>query len=142
LEDNLNRAAQIMWENNCGAVPVVDEKLRIRGMITDRDISIAAYFRGLPLREIAVGDVCRGRQVDVCGRNESLEVAEGIMQRARVRRLPVVDADGQVCGVIALGDIAQRASGSRGKDSLSYEGVAKTLAAVSRPSNDAFVGVL
>jgi CBS domain-containing protein len=47
--DNLERAAQIMWENDCGVVPVVDGSERVVGMVTDRDICMAAYTQGQPL---------------------------------------------------------------------------------------------
>jgi Mg/Co/Ni transporter MgtE len=52
--DNLQRAAQIMWESDCGVVPVVDRDGRLVGMITDRDICMAAYTQGKPLSHIGV----------------------------------------------------------------------------------------
>src|SRR5438046_1875104 len=58
LEDTLNRPAQIMWEHDCGVVPVVDGEARVVGIITDRDICIAAYTQGRPLSEIPVSSAC------------------------------------------------------------------------------------
>jgi predicted transcriptional regulator len=52
--DALNTAAQIMWEHDCGCVPVVDTENRVIGMITDRDICMAAYTRGEPLQTLRV----------------------------------------------------------------------------------------
>ena len=54
VRDMLNRAAQLMWECDCGSVPVVDEAGNVCGMITDRDICMAAYTQGLPLDQILV----------------------------------------------------------------------------------------
>src|SRR5260370_37373881 len=51
-DDALNRAAQIMWENDCGSVPVVDRAARLIAMLTDRDICMAAYTRGGGLENI------------------------------------------------------------------------------------------
>src|SRR5260370_7143341 len=53
-DDALNRAAQIMWENDCGCVPVVDRAARLIAMLTDRDICMAAYTRGGTLKDIRV----------------------------------------------------------------------------------------
>jgi predicted transcriptional regulator len=53
-EDMLSRAAQLMWERDCGCVPVIDHSGVVCGMVTDRDICIAAYTQGLPLHQIAV----------------------------------------------------------------------------------------
>src|ERR1700693_2016345 len=72
--DSLNRAAQLMWENDCGAVPVVDSDLKVIGMLTDRDICMAAYTQGIALVEASVGsamscDVC------VCGASDNITSA-------------------------------------------------------------------
>src|SRR5260370_15667386 len=53
-DDALNRAAQIMWENDCGCVPVIDRAARLIAMLTDRDICMAAYTRGGTLKDIRV----------------------------------------------------------------------------------------
>ena len=63
--DSLNRAAQLMWENDCGAVPVVDSDLKVIGMLTDRDICMAAYTQGKRLDEIPVV-TAMSRQVVRC----------------------------------------------------------------------------
>ena len=62
-QDSLNRAAQIMWDEPCGAVPVVDDQHRPVGFLTDRDICMAAYTQGKPLEQLRVesGDGPEGR---------------------------------------------------------------------------------
>ena len=53
-QDSLARAAQMMWDHDCGALPVIDDSGRVLGMITDRDVCMAAYTQGRPLAEIPV----------------------------------------------------------------------------------------
>jgi CBS domain-containing protein len=131
--DNLSRAAQMMWEHDCGAVPVVDDQARVVGMLTDRDICMAAYTQGLPLAQIRVSSVC-SRIVQACDVNDTIEGAENLMRRAQIRRLPIVDRNGRLLGVLSLGDLAQHVhTNGRESDGLSCESVARTLAAVSRP---------
>lgn len=135
-DDTLNRAAQIMWEHDCGVVPIVDAESRVVGMITDRDICMAAYTQGRPLSEIAVSSAC-SRRVLTCKLDDSLKAVESLMRNAKVRRLPVVDREGKLYGVISLGDLAQHAHRPHLKaDGLSYESIAATLAAISLPPSE------
>ena len=135
-DDTLNRAAQIMWEHDCGAAPVVDNEGHVVGILTDRDICMAAYTQGRPLSEISVSSAC-SRSVRTCKVDESLESAEAIMAAERVRRIPVVDHDGKICGILSLGDLARRVHEPTHKpDGLSYENIAVTVAAVSEPARE------
>jgi CBS domain-containing protein len=135
MTDDLNRAAQIMWEQNCGSLPVLDDDAHVIGMLTDRDICMAAYTQGRRLNQIGVSSAC-ARTVHTCKLADSVQTAEKIMRAAQVRRVPVVDDDGKLRGVIALCDLAQHAHRSgRKPDGLSYESVARTLAAVSQDSS-------
>ncbi len=108
----LTDAARIMCGADCGCVPVVDENGRICGILTDRDICMAAYLRARPPQEIRVEEVM-ARQVLVCRPGEHLAAAEATMRRAQVRRLPVVDAEGSLVGILSLNDIATEAERSR-----------------------------
>ena len=107
-EQPTSAAAQIMWDHDCGAIPIVDQNGRLAGIITDRDICMAAYTKGSPLAAIAIADVM-ARPVHTCGANDSLAQAAEAMARAQVRRLPVVDAERRVVGMVALADIARAA---------------------------------
>jgi CBS domain-containing protein len=88
--DTLHRAAQIMWDRDCGAVPVVDASGRPAGIITDRDLTMGAFTQGLPLVAIPVGRVASGRvfTVPVGG---SVDDVVAVMRSERVRRVVVVD---------------------------------------------------
>jgi CBS domain-containing protein len=133
-DDNLQRAAQLMWDNDCGIVPVLDEQGRVVGVITDRDICMAAYTRGQPLWQIPVSSAM-ARQVFSVRDEDGLETAEALMQRIQIRRLPVVDGDGRLKGILSLNDLARHArpGARRRSDGLSGDLVVKTLAAICAP---------
>ena len=130
--DTLERAARLMWETDCGVIPVVDDESRVVGMVTDRDVCMAAYTQGKPLWQIPVSTACSSK-VYACKLNDSLQTAENLMRVAQVRRLPVVDEDGQLWGLVSLGDLAQHVHrGGGNPDGLSYASIALTLAAISQ----------
>jgi CBS domain-containing protein len=107
--DTLHRAAQIMWERDCGAVPVVDASGRLSGIITDRDLAMGAFTQGLPLVAIPVGRVASGRvhTVSVSG---SVDAVVAVMGGQRVRRVVVVDENQKAVGIVALADVARYVS--------------------------------
>jgi CBS domain-containing protein len=107
-DDTLNGAAQRMWDQDCGAVPVVGSDGTLAGIITDRDICMAAYTKGLPLGSILVKDVM-ARHVHTCGPDDTLERAATLMAEAQVRRLPVIDAERRLIGIVSVADIARGA---------------------------------
>ena len=107
--DSLNCAAQLMWEGDCGCVPVVDEDARVLGLITDRDICMASYTQGMPLAELPV-EGSMSKQVHGCGPDESVGDALALMTEQRLRRLPVQDATGRLVGMLSLADVARWAS--------------------------------
>jgi len=107
-EDDLCVPARAMWEGDCGSLPVVDSWSRVIGMITDRDISMAAYTKGRKLDEIRVQDVM-SRNITSCRASDSLEQVQELMRRQKVRRIPVVDADKRLVGLLSLNDIARSA---------------------------------
>ena len=133
MNDPLDRAAQIMWEHDCGAVPVLDDDSRVVGMLTDRDICMASYTQGRLLARIPVSSAC-AHAVHSCKMTDSLQTAENIMRMAQVRRIPVVDDEGKLRGMLSLGDLALHLHRpGRKTDGLSYQSVAQTLAAISKP---------
>ncbi len=123
-DDNLRSVARIMWDQDCGSVPVVDAENRVIGMITDRDICMAAMHTGRTLEECDVASTMT-RTPQTCRRDDAMEQAERVMSEHKVRRLPVVEADGTLCGVISLNDIALATS--RNVRQQSAAGAARTL---------------
>lgn len=128
---NLAAAAALMWDNDCGALPVVDERGIVTGMITDRDICIAAGTRNQRPSDLTASDVMSGR-VLACGPDDDLRVTLKTMAKARVRRVPVVTKEGALVGILSLDEVALRAQHHHGSDrpGVSYEDVMNTLRAV------------
>lgn len=103
--DSLTQAAHLMWEFNCGAVPVVQQE-RVVGMITDRDICMATYIQGTAPQELRV-ESAMSKNVFSCAADDSIEAALTIMADHRVRRLPVLGPDGALLGILTLADVAR-----------------------------------
>jgi CBS domain-containing protein len=133
-EDSLRRVAELLWENDIGVLPVVDAEESVVGMITDRDVCMAAYFKGRPLAEIRV-DEAMARHVYSCLSTSQIEDAERMMLGYQVRRLPVMDASSRLVGVLSLSDLALRCEGELGKrePEVAPDELTRTLAGVSRP---------
>ncbi len=108
-EDTLERAAQLMWEQDCGCVPVVDDDHHILGMITDRDTCMAAYTRGGRLQDIRVGE-CMSRIVHAARPIESHSAVLERMRSAQVRRIPVVDTQDRLLGIVSINDLSLAAA--------------------------------
>ncbi len=126
----LNEAARLMWEFDCGVIPVVGEDGRVQGMVTDRDICMAAYIQGKPLSDIPVS-VAMARSVVASHEHDTVESVEHLMQDNQVRRIPVLDAESRPAGIVSLNDLARLAARSK-KHAVEHETVA-TLAAVCQP---------
>ncbi len=130
--DSVAKPAQIMWENDCGCVPVVDDDGRAVGMITDRDICMAAYTQGEPLANIPVSRAASYHLVAVL-EDDGLDRAQSLMQKHQIRRIPVTDDRGRPIGMLSMNDLARRAVGGE-RNGVAAETVVRTLAAVSLPS--------
>jgi len=129
--DSLNRAAQLMWEHDCGALPVTDGNARLVGMITDRDICMAGYTRGRALPELRVADAMTS-EVYSSRPDESIEAVEKLMRTNQIRRVPIVDAENRLVGLVSVTDLARYIASSKDADKLGSDFV-KTVAAISRP---------
>lgn len=126
--DMLSSAAQLMWEHDCGAIPVVNDDGRVVGMITDRDICMSVYLQGFTPYAIPVSSAM-SEQVFSSHADDTLDAAERLMSEKQIRRIPVVDKDNRPIGVVSLNDIALYAASARKKDGLDHE-VTQTLAAI------------
>ena len=104
-ETDLAAAAKSMWMRDCGVLPAVDDRGQVVGMITDRDICIATGCRRRDPATILVSEVMTG-QVYSCSPEADIREALQIMQQKRVRRLPVIDSAGKLCGVLSITDVA------------------------------------
>jgi CBS domain-containing protein len=111
-QDFLHTAARIMWENDCGCVPIVDREGQVVGIITDRDVCMAAYTQGAPLHQIRIDSVM-ATKVATCSPDDDIADAEELMRQYKVHRLPVVDAQGKLVGILSLSNIVLEAERQR-----------------------------
>jgi CBS domain-containing protein len=96
----------MMVECDCGEIPVVDRRRRPVGVVTDRDIVCRAVAKGENPNELKAGDVMTSPAVTVTP-DHSLSACCDVLRQNQIRRVPVVDADGQCVGIVALADIAE-----------------------------------
>jgi CBS domain-containing protein len=103
----LQEVARMMVDHDCGEIPVVENKetkLPI-GVITDRDIVCRTVARGLNPLDLTLAD-CMSKPCVTVTPDMSVEECGRIMEENKIRRVPVVDADGSCSGIVALADIA------------------------------------
>lgn len=108
-ETALQEVAQMMVDHDCGEIPVVESRetrLPI-GVITDRDIVCRTVARGINPLDLTVAD-CMSKPCVTVTPEMSVEECTRILEENKIRRVPVVDADGSCCGIVALADIALR----------------------------------
>jgi CBS-domain-containing membrane protein len=134
VDDNLAAAASRMWDCDIGCLPVLDAEGQLAGVVTDRDICMAAFTRGERLQDIPVS-IAMAKEVLSCSPDATLVEAEEVMRSGQVRRLPVIDSDGCLVGIVSLNDLAmlaEREIGRKNRD-LSAQEVTATLAAICAP---------
>lgn len=107
---SLEEVARMMVENDCGAIPVVEDQDRWKpiGIITDRDITCRAVAEGRNPMDLCAGDILSASPVTT-GPDTSLEECERLMEEHQLRRILVVDAEGGCSGIVSLADIARNA---------------------------------
>jgi CBS domain-containing protein len=118
-------AADLMWEGDCGILPVLDDR-KVVGVVTDRDMYIALATRDRLASQMAVGEVAR-KPVVTCEPEEDVHAALAAMKTHRVRRLPVVGFGDTLLGIISMNDILLAA---RPEGPVRSEEVVETLQAI------------
>jgi len=116
----VQEAASFMLRADAGSIPVTDGD-RLIGMITDRDIAVRGVAKGYgpetPVRELMTNDI-------ICARiDDDIEEIANKMSEAQIRRLPVVDEQERLCGIVSLGDLAREADDDCAEEAL--EGVSQ-----------------
>jgi CBS domain-containing protein len=131
-DTNLAAAAKMMWDRDCGVLPVLNVQGQVLGMITDRDICMACASKNRAPSDITVGETVSGKTYR-CKSSDDVHTAMDLMKREQVRRLPVVDEAGVLQGLISMNDLILLAGETKaGKaQAISCEDVARTLKAIS-----------
>jgi CBS domain-containing protein len=118
-------AAQLMWDGDCGILPVTDDG-ELVGVVTDRDMYIALATQNERASQLKVGTVVT-KAAATCAPEDDVQAALATMREGRVRRLPVVGFGGTVLGILSMNDILL-AAGPR--KAVSYEDVVQVLQAI------------
>ena len=119
-DQTVQQAASFMLSADAGSIPVTEGD-RLIGMITDRDIAVRGIAKGhgpdTPVREIMTNDI-------ICARSDDdVDEVASKMSEAQVRRLPVIDSEDRLCGIVSLGDLARETSNESAHQAL--EGVSQ-----------------
>lgn len=125
-DTDLGTVAGLMWDHDCGFVPVIDASGAAVGLITDRDICMAAATRRLAPDRIAASQAM-SQSVRACLPDDSVSEALEMMKHFKVRRLPVIDPHGYLAGVVSMNDITRAATSKKG---LPAKDVVSTLAEI------------
>jgi CBS domain-containing protein len=124
--DTLERAAQLMWDHDIGALAVLDDDGMLIGIVTDRDACMAAFMAHQPLHALQVS-TAMNTHVVTCRPEDTSEVVASLMARHKIRRIPVVNDDQHPIGMVSLNDLAlasARGNGIPGRE------IAATLASI------------
>jgi len=132
-EANLGTATELMWNANCGFLPVLSAEGTLIGVITDRDICIALGTRNCLASQLTVAEVMSGKLYS-CTPDDDIHTALQTMAEAKVRRLPVRAQNGTLVGVLSMNDLLLRAEplGLGKTPELSRDDVVRTLRSIVR----------
>jgi len=129
-DTSLAQAALMMWENDCGSIPVVNDNRPV-GIVTDRDIAMCCALNNRAPEELSVLIITADRTLYTCSGTDTIEDALAIMQDKKVRRLPVVEEDGSLAGILSIDDIISYADKGRLRKAPSYDVTMNALKAVA-----------
>ena len=130
-DDKVSAIARMMREQNCGFIPVVTTNNVPVGVITDRDVCMAVATKLQNAADIDVGELM-SRKIFACFAEDDITVALRRMKETKVRRLPVVNHEGKLKGILSLDDIVLSTTGD-GKADLPVEDVFGTYKSICEP---------
>jgi CBS domain-containing protein len=105
-DTKLQEVARLMVQHDCGEIPVVDQNRKPVGVVTDRDIACRTVAEGKNPLDLTAGDIMSSPCVTVTP-DSNLDECVKLMEDKQIRRVPVVDASGAICGIVAQADIAK-----------------------------------
>ncbi len=131
MHEMSHAAARQMWEQDIGCLPVTDDEGRVAGVVTDRDIAMAAYTQGKAPQEIPVSDIMT-KGVVTCRPSDTVDTADRMMAERQVRRIPIVDDQNRPIGFLSMNDITRGAATGR-TDGVDAREVVRSLSAIGQP---------
>jgi CBS domain-containing protein len=133
-EANLGVAAELLWNRNCGILPIVNPERKVVGVMTDRDMCIALGTRNQLPGQILVNEVMTNK-VHSCQAEDDVHTALEIMAKGKVRRLPVLNSQGVLQGILSMDDVVLHSEGAGqfNATGLTQKEVVETLKRIYRP---------
>ena len=137
LDTTLAAAAELMQKNRCGFLPVIGQGENVIGVITDRDVCIALAQRDQTPSQLCVRDIMLPEDrtfptLYVCTPDDRVQSVMRTMRSHRIRRLPVVDRDGALRGIISIDDLVLSACEQAGREGITCKEVVETFKAIRR----------
>lgn len=128
--DSLTKAAEVMWSKDCGVVPVIDAENRVVGLITDRDICIAAATKNRRISEIKAAEMLGDDdKIISCPADDKAEDALKLMRKHKVKRIVVTGEDERLVGILSISDVLLAA----GKNKKLKKKILSTLEEIFQP---------
>jgi CBS domain-containing protein len=130
--DTTRKIAGIMRDERTGVVPVIDneQSQRIVGVVTDRDLCISVVAEGRE-PDAVTAEACMTTAVVTCSTSDSVDKATELMKENQIRRVPVVDGQGRVQGIVSMADLVTRADLKMGE---THDTLKKVSVPTSEPS--------
>lgn len=123
---DLASVAKLMWDRDCGVIPVLDAAGKVLAVVTDRDICIGVATKGRTASHVATREVMSGT-LHACLPDDDIMVALETMKDVKVRRLPVIDQNGHLKGIVSLNDVVLR---TKPRGAVPAEKVVDTLKSI------------
>jgi CBS domain-containing protein len=124
--------ARLMWDCDCGSLPVVDDEGRAIAVVTDRDIAMTALFRDAPPSALPVSETM-SKNIHFCQPDDSVASAEQIMRANQIRRLPVLNAERRLVGLLSMADMVRSAADKSRRKDVVPEEVTAIMADICSP---------
>jgi CBS domain-containing protein len=131
LTQSLTDAARLMWENDCGVLPIIKDGRTVVGVITDRDVCMAATMNARNPSAVSVEEVMTGEVFSVTP-DDDVDQALQLMRDHQVHRLPVISEEGELQGILSLNDVILNAKTKPEGDSIAYGDLVTTFQAIGQ----------
>lgn len=131
INTSLDKIASMMWEENCGAIGIVNDQNETVGLVTDRDIAMCCTLNHKAPWEIQASTVIGNRPLFTCSADDAIETALAMMQKEKIRRLLVVDNSSCMTGMLSIDDVVSNSTSGILTKGIPLDATMDTLKAVS-----------